>query len=53
MAYICTKEAPWNPTIPTPVQHPDAEDDKNYDHYDSDRYTCPHCGLVFVVELPE
>ena len=50
--FICTAADPWTPEKGKLAAHPDAKDDGR-DHETFDRYTCPHCGLTFDVELPD
>ncbi len=46
----CTKDKPWDHKAPPPIHHADAKTtDSNYDYFEE--YKCPHCGLVFKVEL--
>lgn len=49
--FVCTAADPWTPEKADRATHPDAVDD-GVDHEWYERYTCPHCGLVFKVELP-
>jgi hypothetical protein len=49
--YICTADAPWDPTKGRRACHPDAVKTYSGDYYDE--YQCPHCGHVWTQELPE
>lgn len=54
---ICTKENPWAPGMPTPVQHAGAheigEQRDGYPGGDIVTMKCPNCGHEWREELPQ
>jgi hypothetical protein len=57
--FTCTAADPWSPEkVPAGdrVVHPDAECQGDRDFGGGEyceRYSCPHCGHAFYVELPQ
>ena len=53
--YTCTADAPWLPDKGRLALHPDAKHLRDEEHDGGDRevFECPHCRLVFHVEMPD
>lgn len=50
---ICTKDAPMPPMAEGQWQHPDAKDIGTCREGCCDKYECPHCGKIFLEEVPQ
>lgn len=57
MPFLCTKETPWAPGKPTPVQHSDVhevgEQEPGWPGGDFVTYECRNCGHRWKSELPQ
>ncbi len=57
MKFTCTAETPWHEGLPTPVEHPQAEEtgeqEDGWPGGDIVTYECPVCKTRWKMELPQ
>lgn len=55
--FFCTAETPWNPSIKGYIVHADSyeigEQEDGWPAGDIITKKCPHCGLIWKMELPQ